>query len=174
VLIWIKLVGAALVLVSATLLGWQKASFYGERVGVLQDCRLGISYLCTNITYGSVLLPDALQQAGERLPFPSSRLFLVPAAILRKGEATVETAWGKGIAALGQVSSLKEEDCRLLETLGRGLGFGDTDHQQRQFMLMDQQLQQAVELAEKERQAGDRLWRYLGILGGLLLVIIFV
>ncbi len=62
-----------------------------------------------------------------------------------------------------------------MEQLGTSLGgMVDREGQIKQIGLILSLLEDALHHAEEKRRRNERMWRYLGLLGGLVLVIIFI
>ena len=62
----------------------------------------------------------------------------------------------------------------MLERLGSAWGQGDKEGQARQISLMQELLRQALDGARSEWQKNDKLWKYLGLIGGITIVLLLL
>ena len=96
------------------------------------------------------------------------------ASLLAQPGTTADIAWQAGLDRLLQDSPMLAADLLALRQLGPVLGLSDSHDQERHLLLALQHLQQAEAQAEQQRVQNERMWRYLGVLSGLMLVIILL
>ena len=71
-------------------------------------------------------------------------------------------------------SSLRREEKEKLGRLGEGLGYLDLEMQLSTMELYLEQLEGDIQRAEEEIQSKQRLYRSLGVAGGIFLVILLI
>lgn len=168
-----KLVGAGLVLVASGLLGAAVAGWYAQRSRQLRDLLLGLHVLETEITHAVRELPAALEQTAGVLKPPVRDLFQQAALLLRQHPHwPAPVAWRQAVAGSRRRLALQEEEVAALEELGVRLGLSAAADQARYLRLVQHRLQRHLEQADQERQVGVRLWHYLGLGGGLMVVLL--
>lgn len=69
-------------------------------------------------------------------------------------------------------TALMIEDKEFLLNFGNNLGNSDRTHQEKNLQLVQKELKQAKEASVTAKKSGVKKWRYFGILGGLLIVIL--
>lgn len=69
-------------------------------------------------------------------------------------------------------TALRQADFDVLQEFGSTLGTSDRVHQTKHFVATFAELQRLEEEARDAQRRNERLWQYLGVLCGLLLLII--
>ena len=87
-------------------------------------------------------------------------------------EKSAGEAWEETVDAIE--TSLTEEDKGIIKNLGRMLGKTDLEGQVSEIKLVQDFLNTQIEVAEKEKQKNEKLYRTLGGVVGLAIVIILV
>ncbi|MGI6097028.1 MAG: stage III sporulation protein SpoIIIAB [Dethiobacteria bacterium] len=171
----INLLGAGLIVLSLSLMGDLKARSFLARVRHLQQFQQGLRLLVTEVSYTATLLPYALLSIGKRLDAPVGELFSRAGnLLLKKKDLSAKEAWTKMLEDNRYMIELNERDLAIIRQLGNTLGNFDTEGQIKQIELTLKQLEYAISEAEDKRRENERMWRYLGFLGGLVLVILFL
>lgn len=169
----LKLIGAMLILLSATLFGFYQAQQYARRPKQIGDLIRALQRLETEIVYGSTPLPAALMQVAHTCPAPLHLLFRHAAEeLLRAGGRSVQTIWQQTVAADWKLTSMKAGEQHIFRQLGSTLGLSDGADQVKHLRLAVQQLQGEWEGAQEERKRYESMWRSLGLLMGALIVIL--
>ncbi len=173
--VWaIKLFAALLVVFATSMTGFSVARNYRERPRHLRQLQSALQGLSTEIGYGATPLPDAFAHLAATTRDPISTLFSVSAQVVSRPGATAAEAWAEGLEQLQTKSALFSSDIQILLQLGSVLGLSDKTDQERHLLLTAQQLQREEQKAEDDRQKNERMWKYLGVLSGILLVIVLV
>lgn len=166
-------IGAALVLAAAAAAGFVVAGSYTQRVALLQALHGALTMLLTEIRYGAVPLPEALARVARHGPPAAAALFAEAARTL-SGPApmTAADAWRRSVAAQRRRWALTADDEAVLQELAPYLGQTFADDQERHLRLAMARLARQQQEAAAEAAAQSRLWRYLGVCGGALLVLL--
>lgn len=168
----LKLVGAVLVIGAAGASGMMVAQGYARRFDELRALHAALALLSTEISFGLTPLPDALEQVGRRAGRRVGELFSDAAALLRCGDGrTAEEAWAQALGRFAAGSALRPEDLAALAGLGATLGASDREDQVCHPALAMERLKSQGMRAEEEARNNVRLWRYLGFLGGVAVVL---
>lgn len=165
-----KVLGFALVLVGSTLAGNVVASSYGARSRQLGQLRVGLHLLKTEVAYAMGALPGALERVAAGLGRPVADLFSRTAEVLRSGEGlSPGEAWERSARSVFPETALDAGDLEVLLGLAGYLGMTDRDDQLRHLDLALERLAVREDAARAEQAASERMWRQLGLLGGLAL-----
>lgn len=167
----IKVVGAALILVACAGLGFQIARGYRDRPKQLSDLTNAIRMLRAEIEYSLTPLPQALERVAKRTTHPLDALFRGASERLHQGDSVPE-AFQVGMDRCRPVSAFKQVDLEVVSDFALTLGASDLVHQTQQLDAALQRLAALENEARELQRKNERLWQYLGILLGLLLVII--
>lgn len=168
----IKAVGAFLLLVACTGMGFRIAGEYRDRPKHLRSLLQAMRLLQADVEYGVVPLPHALAKVATRTTSPMNDMFHRIAEQLQQTGVSVEEAFHIGIAQCKDHCALKPADFDVLSELSKVLGRTDRAHLTQQFGATQMQLEGLLAEAVDAQRRNERLWQYLGILSGLLFVIL--
>lgn len=171
----IKLLGAVLILVAGTLIGFQQASRFAERPRQLRSAAHALKRLETEISYGHTPLPDALLRTAAASPEPI-------AAILRKAAQGISGAeglsfqesWENAVAEEWRNTVMTGGERAVWLRLGTTLGISDKEDQSKHLKLALSQLKSEEENARDDQARYEKMWKSLGVLLAVLIVILMV
>ncbi|UFJ60334.1 stage III sporulation protein SpoIIIAB [Brevibacillus sedimenti] len=169
----VKLIGAVLILFSASMIGWQIGRNYAFRPVQLRALLVALQMLETEIVYGLTPLHRAFVKIGHRVPDEVGRLFLTAAELLITERAqTAEDALRQAIDAHWPQTALRRQERDVLSSLGQVLGSSDREDQQKHLRLAVTHLRGLEEEARVEQGRYEKMYKSLGFLCGLLVVIL--
>ncbi len=169
----LKLLGAMLILLAGTLLGFFQASQLAKRPRQIADLIRMLQRLETEILYGFTPLPEALRCTGQACATAVGALFVRMSAELgHTAGRPVQQLWGETLTAGWRELSLGRGEKEIMQQLGATLGLTDRDDQVKHLRLAVNQLRGEEELAKDEQQRYERMWKSLGLLMGALVVIL--
>ncbi len=168
--------GGALCVVTATFLwGEFKARSLTLRLHQLQQFQQALHILSAEISYTVTPLPMAFSNISKGIKGTVGEIFSRAGILMQKhGDISAREAWQQALDDLFAESYFSEEDRRILEQLGNSLGMADREGQLKQIKLVSGLLKSALNEALERRNRNERMWRYLGLVGGLVLVIVFI
>lgn len=169
----IKLIGAMCVIMAGTLLGFYQALQLSARPRQLRQALQSLQRLETEILYGFTPLPEALRAVADAGSAPVAELFAVAAERLDAPDAgTVQECWRQTVHDIWPRTAMKRTEQEALLQLGSVLGRSDRGDQAKHLKLAAGVLAaEEAEAAEDYRRYG-KMWRSLGLLSGVLIVIL--
>lgn len=169
----LKLAGGAMILAASSLIGFSLADRLVKRQQQLKQLT-GLMHLLENeIRYMSNLLADAFEKITDDRMTEAAAFFTESASILRKeNETSASEAWRRAVAKCIKNTSLDKEDERVLLSFGNMLGNSDTEGQLKNIRFIISRLEEREQNAEEKRKRGEPMYRKLGILAGLAIVIL--
>ena len=169
-----KIMGALLMVGACSYTGYVFSQRFIDRYRQLTVLRMGLEILSSEISYMRTPLPTAFKKIALRLEEPAAGIFFTAGRKLETGEAHPRQAWREALEETREKTALTPEDLRVLGQLGVVLeGDGDSTGQVRQLKLLEGEVERLVLEAEREKNKNVRVWRYLGLLGGLAFAILF-
>jgi stage III sporulation protein AB len=169
----LKMVGGGLIILTCGLLGLEKARGFSARIEQLRQLNAGLKLLETEIIYGATPLPLALTRVGNQLAGPVALFFQAVARALQENAAAgALAAWQRGLEELGQKGALQPGDLEILKALGPMLGNSGAGDQIKNLELTRQLLGQQQLAAHEENNRQGKMWRTLGFLLGITLVLL--
>lgn len=168
----IKLIGAAVLICSTSLIGFSLAADCSKRPKALRELQALLQMLENEISYLSNLLGEAFNRIYERSNLDTALLFKEAAKYLETGGITADLAWERAVDENYSGLSLNKEDKAVLLTFGKMLGNSDLEGQLNNIKLISSQLKLQELKAEEMRQKNEKMYRSLGVLSGLAIAII--
>ncbi|MDN5294298.1 MAG: stage sporulation protein [Eubacteriales bacterium] len=83
-------------------------------------------------------------------------------------------AWARALQEIDNTWALTAADTAILRDLGPNLGTSDRQDQSRYLQMAMKQLEGELGRAEELASKNGRLWRWLGLLGGLFLALLLL
>jgi stage III sporulation protein AB len=169
----VKVLGSVLIVVASTLIGFRIAARYANRSRQLRQFISALKLLETEIFYAATPLPDACRRIAKLSPTPVGAFFRQVAENLMDGQGRTATeVWREALLAMKDELALKESDRSVLIAFGQTLGVSDREDQIKHIHLAIAQLSAEEVSAREEQLKSEKMWRYLGALLGLTLVIL--
>ncbi|PLS15296.1 stage III sporulation protein SpoAB [Bacillus sp. M6-12] len=170
----LKLIGALLILMATTWAGIEAAKNLSRRTRQLRQLRAALQSLESEIMYGQTPLREAALKLAKQHPKPLSLLFELFAAKLTDGGTTVKNAWDESLGENWKSLSLKQGEFEILSQFGETLGQHDRYHQQQKILLTMSQLEREEQDAAERQGKYEKMFKSLGFLSGLLLIILLI
>lgn len=169
----VKFIGALMILMASTAIGILKGHHLAARPKQFQQLRSDLTLLEMEVNYAATPLPEALAKVAHYSEEPIRTLWVETRAGLSNGEGLLaEEAWQQGVEALANKGAFKEIDLSVLRDFGAGLGLANRQEQLKKFKLLQEQLRSLQLQAEEVRTKNERMWRTMGVLGGIALIIL--
>ena len=168
-----KLLGALLILMGTSSIGFITAQKIILRPKQLQQLKTALEMLKTEIDYGITPLPIAFEKLANNLATPISDIFLTAKENIGAGQVA-QVAWENAVSIHISKLALVKKDQEMLLEIGYNLGNSNSSDQIRHLNLAQEKINHLYQEAVKEEEEKVKLWRYCGVLIGLLIVIIIV
>lgn len=171
----LKAVGLILIIIAGTGLGFSKCFALSEREKNLKSILRMVILLKGEISYGHSSLPDAFAMTSEKMQgkfgefLKETSLRMMDSPGMRFGQIFRECVQRK----LHPLYLTKEEEEALL-SLGEHLGYLDLNMQIRQLEMFEKELIFWIENLQAEIPEKKKIFQSLGILGGILLAVLFI
>jgi stage III sporulation protein AB len=169
-----KILGAVVVITASTMAGWIYSSLLKKRIKIIGDIIQALHWLVTEIGYATVPLMEASSKISGRIQGEARIIFsgFTEELLASKG-LIADEAWQKNLAACRKKLFLHNQDWMILENFGRTLGNTDREHQLSAIRQNVERLKVQEEEAIKDQEKNEKLYRYLGIAIGALVILIF-
>ncbi|WNC17122.1 stage III sporulation protein SpoIIIAB [Brevibacillus brevis] len=169
----VKLIGAVLILFSASMVGWQIGRYYAYRPIQLRALLVALQMLETEIVYGLTPLHRAFVKVGHRVTEDVGKVFILAAELLVTEKAqSAEDSLRQAMSRHWPQTALRKQEGDVLTSLGQVLGSSDREDQQKHLRLAVTHLRGLEEEARAEQAKYEKMYKSLGFLGGLLVVIL--
>lgn len=172
---WLKIIGALFVIGACTIMGFQAAWRFAERPRQIRQLVSCLSALQSYIYYSSIPLSQALRLSADGVEGTVVHMFTRAAELLTADPAL--TPAGAFTIAKDEYSSkltLADSEQELLVLFSSHLGMMNRDEQCKNLLLIQDQLEKTACEATAARDGNMKMYRYLGVCGGLAIVILLI
>lgn len=167
-----KMIGATLIILAATLAGWYKARQYANRPRQIRQLIVALKRLETEIMYGFTPLPDALRVIAKQLKPPLQSIFEHAAGGMDNHNSTAQQSLHTAISQYWGHTDMKSAEKEIMVQLSYTLGTSDRADQAGHITAAISQLQHEELQARDEQVHYEKMYKSLGLLSGILVVIL--
>lgn len=170
-MLFFKYVLLILILVCSTSIGFLLSKKYSDRVSELITFSNLVNILQNKIRFTKVPLSDAFEELSSiRSNEVISKIFYNFSKKIKTEKC--EVAWNEAVEEKKDFLSLKKEDIDLIKKLGNTLGKTDLEGQMSEIDQFKILLQMQIKKAEEGRKKNEKMYKSLGTIVGLAIVII--
>lgn len=170
---WLKLLGGILVLFVSSYIGFQFATRCSVRPEQIRQMISCLGSLKSYITYACLPLHEALIQCTHGTDGPVAEFFHKIASLLEdNGVLTPQHAMDRALIDMRGRLFLGKSEVEVLRVLGGNLGAMNREEQGNYLTMVIEQLEKIEYEAARLRDLNTKMYRYLGICGGLAIVIL--
>jgi stage III sporulation protein AB len=171
----LKILGSICILVGSTGIGTACSRDLTRHIEELENLQRLFLFLQGEIRYMHCPLPEAFYHLEQKCDGVYREFFWQTAQELEQGQgATAEEIWKRNLHRFLSGQHLAAGDLQELEKLGTMLGYLDVESQLGALAYYQEQLKAAISDARKKAEKRRSLYSYLGVLGGLLLVVLML
>ena len=170
-----QIIGSAVIVMASGKIGYDTASKYGRRVKEIQAMQSGLWGLKSNIAFCRSTMYESMMQASGLIPTNAAKVFADAAELLNTDcDVTASSAWHDALAKNEKSLALKADELGVLYTFGSMLGTADAAGEIENIELTIEKLKIYERDARAEDMKYGRMCKSLGIVGGVLLAIVFI
>lgn len=170
----IKLIISLTIIGCSSLIGFIYANAFIDRTKLLGSLLSTLQMLETEILYSATPLPELLKKVAKKSKPEISNILLATSDTLYKKEGLLfADVWEKAVEKETEYTSFTKEDIEILVTLGKNMGISDSKDQIKHIHLTMEEVKRSYEQSIVMQNKNVKLYRNLGILLGITIVIIF-
>lgn len=159
----------------STCIGYLLANKYTARVSEINDILLALDIFETKIKYTYDSLSTVFLYIADNLKTKIYRIFFITAEEINENKNDSAGNLFKEVVENEKVFlNLKKEDIEILKELGVSLGQTDLEGQLKNIHLVRTSLENQFKIAQNEKTKNFKMYRNLGILSGLVIIIILL
>ena len=171
----VKMLLYIFIFLTSTLLGYMYGGIYSKRVNSLVDLQQAIRFLQAEVTIFANPLPLALKNVSSRVSGDISKVFLIINNNLVINESgDMYNSFFESYNFLKANCSLLKEDIDIFMSLGKVIGKTNREDQEKQFAYVLDELDLQLIEARVAKNQNEKLYRSLGVLLGLGMIIILI
>lgn len=171
----LKLIGACFIVLATTLAGFQFANRLALRTSQLREFQMALQLMETEIYYGFTPLQSAFHKIGTQCSGEIGQLFERCSANLGKMDgSTTYSCWLDAWNSCSKRLALKKNEQEWLHHFGHMIGNSDREDQRKHLRLLQSQLEKQEKEAQLHQTKNEKMYRTLGVLSGLIIVILML
>ena len=164
-----------MIVISGIGCGFAMSNELGRRKKMLEMILQMISLLRGEIRYGNKSLYDAFTGASGKMEGRYREFFILTAQEMKKKTgASFSTIFRECAGRCLDLSCLSQEDRNRFYSLGDQLGYLGLDMQMKQLDRLEKETEYAIREFEKDFCEKRKLYRSMGILGGIFVAVLFL
>lgn len=166
----LKIIIYAFIFLTSSAIGVLISKKYDQRVNELIEIKNALNMFKTKIKFTYEPIPEIFKEISETLNTRTGKVFEIASSnmkLLAAGEA-----WNMAIDT--NILDINEEDKKVLKELSKLLGRTDVEGQVNQIELTSSFLNGQIKKAEKDKEKNEKMYRVLGMIIGLAIVIILM
>lgn len=167
---FVKWVLYGLVLATSTTIGLLLSQKYQKRVEQLKDFKSAFTILKTKIRFTCAPLKEIFQDISKSIHSKVAEVFQTASKNIETQNAT--DSWNKAVTETQ--TELTKEDKEAICSLGKLLGKTDLEGQMNEIDLCLTFLETQIEKAEREKEKNAKLYKTLGTIAGIGIIIILL
>lgn len=172
---WCKLCGAILVLSGSVGVAYSFIKETQKQIQTLETIRRMMRLLQSEVSHRNLSLTEAFAAVSDRLPGVFGNFMTgVCDEWHRRAGTTLAVIWREKTYACLSDEAMKKNELSTLAEFGEQLGFQEREMQLTMLELYERQLQEDIaRMTVKARETG-RIYRLLGVMGGVFAIIILI
>ena len=171
----LKVIGAGLVILGSTGVGFFYSNILSERTEALIQVKKIMIMLRGEINYNHSTLSESFSILSNRTKSPFDIFLKETGDKLNEMTGnTMESIWKEMVNKHLKGTSLNQKDLERLSLLGNDLGYLDKKMQLSTLDLYLEQLEQQIGESLADFNKNSRLYKCLGIMGGILINLIII
>lgn len=171
----VKIVLLVLVFTASTAIGFFISNRFNERVRELEDLINALEIFETKISYTYDTLIDTFTYISENLKTKIYRIFFITAEHLRENKNMSAGDVFRNVIDDEKIFlDLNKKDIEIIKGLGLSLGQTDLENQIKNIKLITELLNRELKEAYEEKGKNFKMYRNMGVLTGLILIILLI
>ena len=174
-LLVVKIILLTIVFLASMAIGFFISNRFSTRVRELEDIISALEIFETKISYTYDSLIDTFMYISENLKTKIYRIFFISAEHLRENKNMSAGDVFRNVVDEEKIFlELKDKDIEILKGLSVSLGQTDLENQIKNIRLVQQMLMTQLKDATEEKSRSYKMYRNMGVLTGLILIILLI
>ncbi len=171
----LKLILIVCIFIISTYIGFAYAETFKKRQEQLKEILKSLTILQNDIVYGTTPLPEALGNLSHKVCKPLSNFIeLVVNRLLKGNVESVYEAALEEFEVLENEFYLERDDRKIMSDFFKSLGESGVYGQEKIFLLAIEGIKINLSDAEENAKKNTKLYRYLGVCLGAMIIIFMI
>lgn len=172
---FVRVCGFAFIIVSSGMIGLKLSRDYIVRIDILYEIKKVMNILKNEIVYNNESILDAISKSAISKEKIVNNFLLEVINIYKKEPTTIKQAWDMAVNDILKVNSiLKDEDLEIIKNVANNLGTTCRATQIDNIDNFISKIDIVIEELEKPKKEKCKMYKTMGVMAGLMIVILFV
>lgn len=158
------------IFLTCSAIGILKSRKYIDRVNELKEFKSGLNIFKAKVKFTYEPIPEIFKEIAENMNSKIGKIFQIASKNMKA--VTAGEAWNMAIDT--DILNINSEDRDVLKNLSKLLGQTDMEGQLNQIELTSAFIDEQISKAERERVKNEKMYRNLGMIVGIGIVIILI
>lgn len=171
----IKLLASICIIVSGFMFGVNMSAQQKIRMNELNCVKKAFLILKSQINYSLETLPVALINIAKKSEYPINIIFKsISERLVQKDKKSIADIWSEEFKTNSQNTHLSKEDIETIADFGKALSSLDRKLQINNIDIVIEYINKTIEVIADKNEIESRMYRSLGVLGGILLAVMMI
>lgn len=171
----LKVLGSIIIIASTSAIGFLYSMLFSERISQIRDIQYVLNMLESEVVFKSTPITEAFYNVSLSCNQVIKKLFINMSDLLKEKQVDgIMQAFDKSLEIVRSDLYLEDEEVEVIRTFMQTLGIGDLEAQKKNFNITLEKLKTFEKNAEEAKKKKERLYQYLGVSFGILIVIILI
>jgi stage III sporulation protein AB len=170
-----KLIISISIVIISSYIGFAYGETFNRRKDELKEILKALTILENDVVYGTTPLPEALENLSNKICNPLS--IFVKAITNRLVKGDVESVYEGAVEEFSLIKNefyLYDEDKKIMSDFFKSLGELSVYGQEKMFLLAIEGIKMNLKEADENAKKNVKLYRYLGICFGAMIIIFII
>ncbi len=170
---FIKILAAIFIILAGFMFGLNISEYQKIRMNELNDIKKAFLILKSQINYSLESLPTALNNISKKSNKPINTIFeTISKRLIEKDKRGIAKIWEQEFKCSS--TNLSKEDIETISDFGKVLGSLDRKLQTDNINIIINYIDKTVEFIANKNEQESKMYKSLGVLAGILLVILMI
>lgn len=171
----LRLFAGCIILLGCGALGMFLADRFKNRVRQLELLQNSMTQLEFDIDFLNITLDESFERMAKNIEGPLKDVFLYISQRLQKSPGSdMQQLWRRAISKYRYDLALKDGDIQIIMDFSKTLGEGNCEKEKNNIKLAAMRLKIALDEAQFEAEKNTKMYRGLGFLAGVFIVIVLL
>ncbi|QCX32707.1 stage III sporulation protein AB [Caloramator sp. E03] len=171
----LKVLGSIIIIASTSTIGFLYSMVFSERISQIRDIQYILNMLESEVVFKSTPVTEAFYNVSLGCSEAVKKLLITISNLLKEKQVEgIIQAFDKSLELVKSELYLEDEEIEVIRTFMQTLGIGDLEAQKKNFNITLEKLKTFEKNAEEAKKKKERLYQYLGVSFGILIVIILI
>ncbi len=171
----IKLLAGAVIFFGCGYFGIMLSQRFKARVRQLAELQRAMTELEYSIEFMSITVGDAFDMIAANSETQLKNVFLYISECLKSNPGSdMQKVWRRALRKYSEDLALKNDDLEIVMEFSKNLGTGNREKEKNNIKVTSMRLKIAEEEAKAELEQNSKMYRGLGFLSGIFLVVVLI